>query len=98
MFGRFDVVYQPKIGKIGKNLNFPEISRFRSFKNRVGLKFSENLREGPGVKGTTEVRPTAPIAWVTSKYTFFFAKNSKNFRFLFAILSTTNDRSIMKFS
>ena len=46
--------------KIGKNLNLSEISRFRSSKNRAGLKISENLREGPGVMGSTEVRPSTP--------------------------------------
>ena len=105
MFDRFDVVYQPRKGKNWqKLLNISEISRFRSLNNRASLKISENLREGPGIMGSTEERPSTPSAWGTSKYTFFrkkndfFAKNPKFFQVFLAIFSTTNNRRIMKFS
>ena len=101
--GRFDVVFQPKISKIGKNLNLSEISRFRSLENCAGLKISQNLRQGPGVMGSMEVRPSTPncmgyvkIDFLSQKKTDFFSQKTQ--KFLFAIFSTTNDRRIMKLS
>ena len=77
MFGRLHVVYQPKRGKIGKNLNLYGISRFRSLKNRASLKTLENLQEGPGVMGSTEVRPSTPNCMGYLKLHFFRKKTQK---------------------
>ena len=88
MFGRLHVVYQPKIGRIGKNLNLSGISRFRSLKNCASPKSLENLQEGPGVMGSTEVRPSTPNCMGYLKLHFFRKKNQK---FAFFIRHFLND-------
>ena len=55
--GRLSTEYKQNRQKL---LNLSENSRFRSLKNRASLKISENLRQGPGVMGSTEVRPSTP--------------------------------------
>ena len=58
-----------------KLLNSSEISRFRSLKNRAGLKISENPREGPGVMGSPEVYPSTPNCMGYVKIHFSQKKN-----------------------
>ena len=67
-------------------------------KNRARLKYSENVREGPGVLGATEMRPNTSncmgyvkIHFFRKKREFFSQKTPKISRFFAPFFSTQNN-------
>ena len=103
MFGRFDVVYQPKIGEIGKIGKIGKIFNFITNFTIPKLEKSrrpKNLGKTPGGPRSIGFYGSAPkhpfcmgyvkIRFFSKNKTIFFAKNPKIYQISTTIFAKTN--------